>query len=151
MPARVLPPPAGMSEKEYAWMLFTNRCMKCHLVKPLEIDWNHQARCCVECLGSTHQASAGLIETIAQYQDTRARKLEMERELLLIEKEYLERVKGLGGQRGCEGWKSAVLAKIPRYAKIISGRNITPTDNSFKIKKSSDFDNDVRDKLFLLG
>jgi hypothetical protein len=51
MPARVLPPPIGMTEKEYAWFLTTNRCLKCHRVKPLEIDWNLRAKCCSDCLG----------------------------------------------------------------------------------------------------
>jgi hypothetical protein len=136
MPARVLPPPFGMTEKDYVWLLTTNRCVRCHLVKPLAFDWNHCAKCCVECLDSIHKASVGLIELPFKIRDTRAREQESVREAILNAEEYLERVKGLGGARGCVGWESAVLYRIPRYAKVASGRGITPTDNSFKLLKS---------------
>jgi hypothetical protein len=44
MPARALGPPVGMTDKEYAWFLTTNRCIKCHRVKPLEIDLECRVR-----------------------------------------------------------------------------------------------------------
>jgi hypothetical protein len=127
MPCRVLLPPAGMSDKEYAWLLTTDRCVKCHLVKPLEFDWNHRAKCCADCLYLIHN-------------DSYAREQESKGEAKLYKNLFVGRVKALGGERGCgEGlWDKAILAKIPRYANIIklAGRDISYTDEEFELLKS---------------
>jgi hypothetical protein len=55
-------------------------------------------------------------------------------EVALINKEYIKRVKDLGGERGNRGWEYSIL--IPRYANIINGNDTAPTDKAFKPLKN---------------
>jgi hypothetical protein len=53
MPRHVLGPFNGMSEKTYAWLLTTDRCVNCHKVpvnEPVSMYWDFGFKGCQECL-----------------------------------------------------------------------------------------------------
>jgi hypothetical protein len=131
MPCRALPPPTGMTEKAYAWLLITDRCLRCHLVKPLKIDWTHRAKCCYECIDVLNKDC--LIETHPQLQDSLTRRGESKSEAKLNNEDCVKRLKDLGGDGR---WDKAILAKIPRYANVVDGLIIAPEDNAFELIKS---------------
>jgi hypothetical protein len=133
MPARILHPPYGMTERQYAWLLTSDRCMKCHLVKPLEIYWMYNVNCCVECLESIRSDSTSTIESSTQVLD--ARNQESAEEANLIRCDFLVRVRALGDVRCCGSGRRdrAILVKIPCYANIVNLKSIpvNPTDTLF--------------------
>jgi hypothetical protein len=135
MPARILPPPNGMTEKEYAWFLTSDRCTNCHLVKTLVTDWDHLTKRCVECL---HVGSSLLVVYLHGIDVNRRRK-ESKKELKLNSSEFLKRVHSLGGERVCGigEWDKAILAKIPSYANALLGSKDSHTDSAFEVLKSS--------------
>jgi hypothetical protein len=131
MPARILPPPNGMNEKEYAWFLTSDRCTNCHHVKSLVTDWDHLTKRCVECYSS--QSSLAVV--YLQGPDVDLRRKESNDEEKLNSSEFLKRVHSLGGKRGCGigEWDKAILAKIPSYANALLGSKYSHTDSAFEI------------------
>jgi hypothetical protein len=131
MPKRVLPPPSGMTEKEYAWFLTTKRCLKCHLVKPLETDWELRAKCCFQCLDPMREEVDGRMSV--------RRKRESETEARMVARDYVERVKNLSDDGA---WEIAVLNRIPRFKRVVDAKtaygkiDFATTENAFKLLKS---------------
>jgi hypothetical protein len=135
MPARILPPPNSMTEKEYAWFLTSDRCTNCHLVKPLTIDWGHLNKSCVEC----HSSQSSLAKVYLQGPDVVCRRIkESDKEVGLDSAEYGVRVRSLGVNRGrwIGEWDKAILAKIPLFAAALACNPMFFIDNAFEQLKN---------------
>jgi hypothetical protein len=127
LPARILPPPKTMTEKEYAWFLTSNRCTIC--TKALNTDWARIVRFCDECPRPMY-GSAVLLDRREVYD----REKEDQHEKAL----YMNRVRELGKERVCGSgyWDIAILAKIPCYLRILQGHTIVSNEFSFELLKS---------------
>jgi hypothetical protein len=133
LPARALPPPAGMTEREYAWILTTDRCMACHLKKRgLKMDWLQKGKVCSSCPRS--KKDTGDQDCLAREREDK-RELEIRKEeKYLIESRYIDRVYAMAAKRE---WDTRVLKNIPRFQAIVVWRkNITPTDNALRLLES---------------
>ena len=81
IPARVMHPPNGMSERQYSWFLVSEYCSQCHQALPCLVDWILVEQSCRACYRS-HDHPLSTIsrardqESFDEYRDPRRKSIE---------------------------------------------------------------------------